>query len=141
MAQLKDTAINGRLAVDGNIILKDGSKLFYEAGDSIDFSNNNSVNTAGWIDSHGNLIFTIPITRPVLGTPTATATSVSGFVVRQNGVGIYGSTPESYVMPLRCVVTKSYNTGFIITAYFQNQSGITLNAPAAVHWSGTITLS
>lgn len=141
MAQLKDTTVNGALAVDGNIILKDGSKLFYEAGDTIDFSTNNAVNTAGWIDSHGNLIFTIPITRPVLGTPNATATSDLGFVVRQNGNGIYGSTPESYVKDLRCSIAKTYNSGFIVTAFFENKDGITINAPAAVHWSGAITLS
>lgn len=139
MAQLKDTAINGYLAVDGNIILKDGSKLFYEAGDSIDFTNNNAVNVAGWVDSKGNVIFTIPITRPVLGTPNANAVSDLGFVLRQNGVGCFGSTPESYVMPKTCYVAKSYVSGITITASFENQTNAINNSPIAVHWNGTIS--
>lgn len=139
MAQLKDTVVSGNLTVDGNIILKDGTKLFYELGDTIDFSDNNSVNVVGWVDSNYNVVFTIPITRPVIGTPNARADSKLGFVLRQNGSGCFGSAPESYVKPASCVVTKSYNSGIVLTASFANHANVELNSPIAVHWNGYIT--
>ena len=134
MAQLRDTAIDGNLTVKG-------VKLFYEAGDTVDFTDNNGVNVTGWVDSQNNVIFTIPITKPVIGTPNAQAISSKGFVLRQNGEGCFGSTPASFVLPKICVVTHSYVTGFILTASFEEQTNAIVNAPIAVHWQGTIELT
>ena len=139
MAQLKDTVVSGSLTVDGNIILKDVTKLFYELGDTIDFTNNNAVNLVGYVDSQHNVIFTIPITRPVMGTPNARADSKLGFVLRQNGNGCCGSTPQSFVMPKSCVATRSYNSGIVLTASFEDNTNLELNSPIAVHWDGYIT--
>ena len=114
---------------------------YYRAGDVIDFN----VRTSGYVTALGkNVFFTIPITKPVIGTPTATATSEKGFILRQNGYthGSEGSTnPATYVQPTSYTVDSNYNGGFVVMATFDTTTNVENNSPIGVYWDGTITLS
>lgn len=114
---------------------------YYRAGDVIDFT----VRVAGFVTNGGkNVIFTIPITKPVIGAPTAIASSEEGFILRQNGY-THGSnggvSPAVYVKPTSYSVYSNYNSGFIVTAFFDVNTDVTNNSPIGVYWNGIITLS
>lgn len=116
---------------------------YYRAGDTIDFK----VRAAGYVTNNGqNLVFTIPITKPVIGSPTATATSNNGFVLRQGGKYTHGSDGANsagtvYAKPTSYRVESDYNCGFIVTAYFDVTTNAVNNDTAGIYWDGTITLS
>lgn len=114
---------------------------YYRAGDVIDFN----IKTAGYVTSSGqNVYFTVPITKPVIGSPTVTVSSNNGFILRQNGYthGCNGAaTPAVYVKPTSYYVESNFNSGFIITAVFDITTDVENNSPIGIHWSGTITLS
>ena len=162
MAQLKDSVINGNLDITGNIFLKTTNKSiygihpvfhyvasagnsnfrpYYRAGDVINFN----VRTSGYVTSGGkNVLFTIPITKPVIGAPTAIASSDNGFILRQDGYthGSDGaSSPITYVQPTSYSIDSNYNCGFVVTAYFDNNTNVVNNSPIGVFWNGKITLS
>lgn len=116
---------------------------YYRAGDVIDFQ----VRAAGYITNSGqNLVFTIPITKPVIGAPTATATSNNGFVLRQGGKYTHGSDGANsagtvYAKPTGYKVESNYNSGFIVTAYFDVTTNVINNDAIGIYWDGAITLS
>ena len=111
---------------------------YYRAGDVIDFT----VRAAGYVTNSGkNVVFTIPITKPVIGAPTATATSGSGFVLRQNNAYTHGSAASTFVKPISYTVDSNYNSGFIVTAVFDVTTNVINNNPIGIYWDGTITLS
>ena len=111
---------------------------YYRAGDAIDFK----VRVAGYVTNSGkNVIFTVPITKPVIGSPTATATSGSGFVLRQNNSYTHGSAASTYVKPTSYTVDTNYNSGFIVTAVFDVTTNVVNNNAIGIYWDGTITLT
>ena len=111
---------------------------YYRAGDVIDFT----VRAAGYVTNSGkNVVFTIPITKPVIGAPTATATSGSGFVLRQNNAYTHGSAASTFVKPISYTVDSNYNRGFIVTAVFDVTTNVINNNAIGIYWDGTITLS
>ena len=112
---------------------------YIRQGDSIGFH----LATAGYITNGGkNLTFTIPVSRPMIGSPTATAASVKGFTVRQNNSYLFGSSASKYVKPTSYSVTWSSWTGsLLITAVFDNTTNVTNNSPCGIVWDGTITFS
>lgn len=120
---------------------------YYKAGDVIDFTGNAVVRTAGYVTSSGkNVIFTIPITKPVIGTPAAIATSGKGFILRQGGKYTHGcdgaTTPSAtYIKPTSYSIEPNYNCGFIVTAVFDVATNVTNNDAIGIYWDGTITLS
>ena len=118
---------------------------YYRAGDKIDFI----VKTSGFVTASGTAVaFTIPITKPVIGEPTATASSTNGFILRQDGNYTHGSdggsSPVKYAKPTKYFIEPNYNGGFVVTATFDANSGagsVTNNSHIGVVWEGTITLS
>lgn len=115
---------------------------YYRVGDTIDFT----VRVSGYVTNSGkNVLFTIPITKPVIGAPTATASSDNGFVLRQGGKYTHGSdgvtSPVTYAKPTGYRVEPNYNSGFIVTAYFDDTTNATNNDAIGIFWDGTITLS
>lgn len=116
---------------------------YYRAGDTINFTGNNAVRVGGYVTNSGkNVVFTIPITKPVIGSPTATATSGKGFVLRQGGSYTHGSAASTFVTPASYdVVQGCYNCGFIVTAVFDVTTNVTNNDATGIYWDGTITLS
>lgn len=111
---------------------------YYRAGDEIDFA----VRASGYVTNAGkNVVFTIPITKPVIGSPSAVATSGSGFVLRQNNTYTHGSAASTFVKPTSYSVEPNYNSGFIVTAIFDVTTNVINNNPIGIYWDGTITLS
>lgn len=116
---------------------------YYRAGDVIDFTGNSgAVRVAGYVTNAGkNVVFTIPITKPVIGSPTATATSGNGFVLRQGDKYTHGSAASTFVTPTSYSVITGYNSGFIVTAVFDDTTNVINNNAIGIYWDGTITLS
>ena len=111
---------------------------YRRAGHSIDFN----IRTSGYVtNSSKDVIFVVPTTIPTIGSPTVTATSIDGFILRQNGNYTHGSSASTYVTPLSYSVSSYYNVGYIITAHFENATNVTNNDTIGVTWSGNITLS
>lgn len=114
---------------------------YYRAGDSINFV----VKTSGFITNSGRAVaFTIPISKPVIGNPTASVTKDNGFILRQNGNYTHGSDGANnvYVKATSFFIEDNYNGGFVVTASFNMNSGNVINNDhIGVAWTGTITLS
>lgn len=126
------------IASAGNV----GYRPYYRAGDVISFN----VRTSGYVTNSGTYVcFTIPITKPVIGSPTATAASANGFILRQNNQYTHGSkgdvTPNVYAKPTSYDIHPNYNGGFVVTAIFDVTTNATNNSPIGILWDGTITLS
>ncbi len=110
---------------------------YWRKGDTI----NIHCNVAGWVTSSGtNVYFTLPLQRPVIGTPTVTATSVNGVTIRQDNKYLYGSTAVAYVKPAsyRCTLSGDVITVVLV---FNNATNVTNNSPLGIVWDGKITLS
>lgn len=195
MAQLKDSTIDGRLNITGDITMQTNKSVFGihpttgEASNMIHMSNNGNtvIGHGGWNNQNGNsyiygndivnyvasagnssfrpyyragdsinfkvrtsgyvtnaktyVVFTIPITKPVIGAPTASVSSETGFTLRQNNTYTHGSSAGTPVKPTSYIVDANYNSGFIITAVFDVTTNAINNNPVGVQWDGTITLS
>ena len=71
-------------------------KPYYESGDSIDVE----WHGAGYI-SDGNVYFSIPLAKPVIGDPTVIVSSTNGLTLRQNGA-VNTITQPTYSATLTC---------------------------------------
>lgn len=117
---------------------------YYKAGDTIDLI----VKTSGFVTASGAAVaFTIPLTKPVIGNPTAKVTSTTTFVLRQNGDYTHGSdggvNPVVSAKPDSYSIESNYNSGFVVTAQFGSNSGagsVENNSHIGVAWTGKITL-
>lgn len=114
---------------------------YYRAGDVISFN----VRTSGYVTNMGaDVYFTIPITKPVIGNPSAMAESEKGFILRQRGAYTHGCkgdvTPAIYAKPISYSVDSNYNGGFVITASFEDLTGSFNNDTIGIYWDGKITL-
>ena len=115
-----------------------GYRPYYRAGDVITA---NLIHTAGFVSTKGTKVyFTIPLTRYVLGDPTVTFTSTTGFIIRQNGKYTHGSDSDIYVKPKSVEVTLN-NFGIRVNAVFSKTTNAVNNAPCGIVWSGNITFS
>ena len=115
-----------------------GYRPYFRDGDVITA---NLINTAGYVSTKGTTVyFTIPLTRYVLGDPTITFTSTTGFMIRQNGKYTHGSDAGKYVKP-RSVEVAVNSFGIRVNAVFSNTTNAVNNAPCGIAWSGNITFS
>ena len=115
-----------------------GYRPYFRAGDVITA---NLIHTAGFVSSDSSTVyFTIPLTRYVLGDPTITFTSTSGFIIRQNGKYTHGSTAGTYVKP-KSVEVAVNSFGIRVNAVFSKKTNAVNNAPCGIAWSGNITFS
>lgn len=136
---------NGNTHIYGNdvrfYIASAGQKNFcpyYKVGNTISFN----IRTAGFVtNSSQDVYFVVPTTVPIIGSPTATATSVSGFMLRQENKYTHGSTASAYVTPASYTVTVNQGVGFIVMAKFSDITNAINNSPIGIHWSGNITLA
>lgn len=111
---------------------------YYRKGDSISMA----YYGAGFIASDDkNVQFSIPLNRPLIGSPTITATSVNGLVIRQEGKYLYGSGGGSYAKPSKYSCSAQGNT-IVVTATMPNNTNvITKNDAIGVYASIKITFS
>ena len=112
---------------------------YYKAGDSVSLL----WNGAGFIsNSKQDVLFTIPLSMPMIGNPTATVTSVSGVVIRQNDKYCYGSGSGSYVAPSSYTAVRDGSTFVRVTARMSNTTNVSANNDACgVQASIKITFS
>ena len=117
---------------------------YYRAGDTIDIV----FKSSGFVTASGTAVaFTIPLTKPIIGNPTAEVLSMSTFVLRQNGDYTHGSnggaSPVVNAKPKSYSIESNYNSGIVMTAIFDSSSGagsVENNSYIGVAWSGKITL-
>lgn len=112
---------------------------YFRAGDSFEIY----ISTAGYLtNSKQDITFTIPLAKPVMGSPTVTASSVSGFVLRQGGSYTHGSSSSTYVKPSSYEATlRGYGTSIQIIATRTTTTNATNNETIGIAWSGKITFS
>ena len=80
--------------------------------------------------------------KPIIGSPTITATSVSGFVLRQGGNYTHGCTAgDDYIMPDSYKCTLAGTSGVLICATFSNTANAVNNESIGILWDGKITFS
>lgn len=140
---------NGNTHVYGNDVVhyvasagKVNYRPYYRAGDVLNFTGDSrSIRTAGYVTNAGkNVVFTIPVAKPVIGSPAITVSSGKGFVFRQDGNYTHGSAANTFVTPTSYSVVLN-DSGFVITAVFDVTTNVTNNDAIGIYWDGTITLS
>lgn len=114
---------------------------------------NVTIQTAGYVtNSKRDISFMVPLNMPIVGGPTITASSVNGFVFRQGGHYVYGSSSSVSVHPTSYDCAGAFRYGIRVTAHFPvgedaerdeelNEAYIVNNDTIGVYWSGKITLS
>lgn len=112
---------------------------YFCAGDSIGAT----FGTAGYITSSGkDVIFIIPLSKPIIGNPTVTVTSVEGLMVRQNNKYLYGGSSTKYVKPSKYTIHSTLSGGCIhIFATMPNTTDVTNNSPCGIWANIKITFS
>ena len=123
-----------------NIAEKGTYRPYRRRGDSFSLT----LRTAGYVTNAGkDVSFWIPMSEPLIGSPTVSITSGSGFVLRQGSKYTHGSGagsgesahPDSYE------VTGTMLNGIYVKAVFSNVTNVTNNDAIGIYWNGTITLS
>ena len=115
-----------------------GYRPYLRAGDVLTFD----LFTAGYVTGSGKDIhFVVPLSKPILGNPTITATSTDGFQIRQNNKYGYGGNNSSYVKPRSYSVKGTHANGIHIYVSFANDTNITNNSSVGIRWNGKITFS
>lgn len=115
-----------------------GVRPYYRAGDYIGES---TLYTTGFVSSEKkNVYFTIPLSKPIAGDPTITVTSVSGFIIRQNGKYTHGSGSTTYVKPRSITVAKNA-FGLRVIATFSSTTNAVNNASCGIAFNGRVAFS
>lgn len=113
-------------------------KPYFNRGDSFSVS----IKTAGFVTGSGTKVFfLVPLTKPIVGSPTVTVTSADGFVLRQGKLYTHGSASDVYATPSKYELSRDGDMGITITATFADTTNVTNNDVIGIQWSGTITFS
>lgn len=112
---------------------------YFCAGDSISAT----FGTAGYITSSSkDVSFIIPLSKPIIGSPTVTVTSVEGIMVRQNNKYLYGGSSTKYIKPRKYTVHSTLSGGCIhVFATMPNTTDVTNNSPCGIWANIKITFS
>ena len=107
-------------------------------GDSLTLT----IKTAGYVTNSGkDVTFIVPLSMPIIGSPTVSVASGNGFVLRQGEKYTHGSSASVYVIPDSYEVAVSMYVGVTITAKFSDTTNVINNNAIGVLWNGTITFS
>lgn len=113
-------------------------KPYLRRGDSITVT----FRGAGYVtNAKKDVSFWLPLTAPVIGSPTISASSGNGFIFRQGDKYTHGSSASVYVTPTSYEVSNSYRCGLYIKAVFEDVTNVTNNDAIGIYWNGTITFS
>lgn len=98
---------------------------------------------AGYITSSGTAVrFSIQLSKPIIGDPTVTISSVDGLIVRQSTKYLYGSTATVYIKPSSYSASLSFSGNCInITATMSNTTNVENNSACGIIASIKITFS
>jgi uncharacterized repeat protein (TIGR02543 family) len=105
-----------------------------------------TLKTSGYCtNGKADVIFHIPFTAPIVGTPTVSISSGNGFILRQGDKYTHGSngasSPNVYAVPTSYSAVLSMWHGITVTAKFSDVTNAINNNPIGIHWHGTITFS
>lgn len=107
-------------------------------GDSL----NLTIKTSGYVTNSGqDVTFIVPFAVPIIGNPTVTVASASGFVLRQGNAYTHGSSASTFVMPNSYSASLTAFNGITVVAKFGTTTNVTNNDAIGIYWSGTITFS
>ena len=111
---------------------------YYRAGDSISYG---VIYTAGFVSNSKTYIqFFIPLSKPVIGSPTVSVASTDGVIIRQGDKYTHGSAASTYVKPTS--YTASIRPGGItVIAIMSNTTNAINNDACGIAWDGTITFA
>lgn len=113
---------------------------YFKKGDSTSLKN--TLCLSGFVTAGGtDVYFTIPFAKPIVGSPTATLTSIDGFRLRQNDKYTHGSASDKWVTPTSYSATVVGEHAIGVKVVFSNTTNCINNAPIGIQWSGTITFS
>lgn len=113
-------------------------KPYMRQGDSFTIT----FRTTGYVtNGKADLVFWLPLTTPIIGSPTITVASADGFILRQGSVYTHGSAADTYVIPASYSASLSFRCGIYVKATFTNTTNVVNNETIAIQWSGTVTLS
>lgn len=115
-------------------------KPYHEAGDSF----SGDWYGSGYITSEGKRVyFSIPVSKPIIGSPTVSVSSVDGLMIRISAGGYgFGSTNSTYAKPSSYSAAVGPGGNYIrVVAVYTNTTNITNNTPCGVAASIKITFS
>lgn len=110
---------------------------YYRRGDTIDVY----LHTSGYATTGGKeILFLVPLSKPIIGSPTVSVSSINGLVFRQNNS--YPHNSSNYCKPASYRVTDvTHAFGFNVRASFDNNTGVTNNSPIGIVANIRITFS
>lgn len=110
---------------------------YYHRGDTIDVY----LHTSGYATTGGkDILFLVPLSKPIIGSPTVSVSSINGLVLRQNNS--YPHNSSDYCKPASYRVTDvTHAFGFNVRASFDNNTGVTNNSPIGIVANIRITFS
>lgn len=121
-----------------NIAVPGTYRPYRRQGDSLTLT----LRTAGYVTNNGkDVSFWIPMACPIIGSPTVTLASGSGFVFRQGSAYTHGSAASTYVFPDSYEAAITAYNGIYVKAVFSNTTNATNNDAIGIYWNGTITFS
>lgn len=101
-----------------------------------------TLRTAGYVTNGSkDVSFWIPLSMPIVGSPTVTITSGTGFVLRQGNTYTHGSSASVNVHPTSYEATATMFFGIYVKAIFSDITNVTNNDSIGIYWNGTITFS
>ena len=111
---------------------------YIRKGDSF----NVSIQTSGYVtNASKDVSFFVSLSRPIVGSPTVTATSRDGFRLRQGTKYTHGSSATTYVIPTSYSVNAYWTYGVMITASFTDITNVVNNDSIGIQWQGTLTFA
>lgn len=101
-----------------------------------------TIRTAGYVtNGKTDVIFWIPVSAPIVGSPTVTLTSGNGFIIRQGDKYTHGSAADTYIKPTSYEAVSTPFNGIYAKAVFSNTTNVVNNDTVGIYWNGTITFS
>lgn len=115
----------------------DAFRSYLKAGDEYEMY----LPTAGYVYGSGKKVrFTIPLAKPVVGSPSVDVASVDGFILRQGGKFTHGSSDGVYVKPSSYSATLRGNGSFVdVIATFSANTNATSGDAIGILWNGKVS--
>lgn len=131
------TLISNGTNIDLLDILDD---LYYKPGDSITLPS--TFRTAGFLTtSSTEVLFIVPLSKPLKGVTKVTATSVNGFVLRQASKYTHDSAASTFVKPTSYTTWLVDGSCVLVSAIFSTTTNAVNNDPIGVQWNGKLTFA
>ena len=101
-----------------------------------------TLRTAGYVTNSGkDVSFWIPMSEPIIGSPTVTMSSINGFILRQGSKYTHGSSATIYVTPTSYEATATMLNGIYVKAVFSDATDVINNDAIGIYWNGSVTFT